>query len=336
MLPTKLAREKRVLSAARLATAGHVQVQQLSEACAGFFLLVATQQSVLFDQFETVRRAVCQMSPPPLSLPSEAAAVSTFWPPQSMLNMVPTEPPILSTFWPTARLGAIARQPCEGGIAPDPLSRFAPLEKVWIESFHKSFAFFDTLQHSFSGIAANAPFDAAATVSEMECIRAEAAIGVDRYADRVLPSEAARFDPAELHFTETLVQMLLLLVRACPAGMGCFERSRHSWAASEPFGKFDAQKLNEFIGRQKFIIEREPERTLATLPDRLVSSSDRRRALAVVQQIAGPILQGGEPEVTDLWAQLTALLTPARPRSTVEVTGEPCDRRSLALSDIAD
>jgi hypothetical protein len=337
MLPTKLAREP-VLSADRLATAGDVQVRQLGEACAGFFLLVATQQCVLFDQFETVSRVVCQMSQPPRNLPPEAAALSTFWPTPSMLNNG-AEPQILRPFWPTAKSDTT---PASASTVPqDPLSRlgfpFTALEKVWIESFHKSFAFFDTVQRSFSTTAAEAAFDPAVAVSEMQCIRAEGAIAVEPCADAaVSPPQDAAFDPAELHFGETLVQMLLLLLRASPRGLLCFEQSSHSWAACEPFKKFGIRKLNEFIGRQKFILEREPERTLATLPDRLTSPSDRRRALETVALIAGPILQRGEPKVTDLWARLAALLTPAGARSTVEITKEPCGRSSLALREIAE
>ncbi len=337
MLSTNLAVEKHVLDADRLARAGNVQVQQLSEACAGFFLLMATQQSVLFQQFETISRAVRQMSQP-LGISPQAAAVPSFWQAQAMADRTTCQVQ-RSTVWladvPIAMVSQRPEELLSQGLASLGLP-LLPLDRAWIDGFQEGFKLFDRLHQSFSGFDGNQSFDPATTVSEADCISAEALNRVDRRGGAGLPPEEARFDPTELNFAETLVQMLLLIVRAGKDGMSRFERLRPSLTASEPFKKFGSRKLNEFIGRQKFIIDREPERALATLPDRLVSPSERHQALDIVRRIAGFMLEDSEPEMADVWDKLSGLLATSPARSAVEITTRPCGRQAVTRREIAD
>jgi hypothetical protein len=335
MLSTNLALEKHVLDADRLTLVGNVQVQQLGAACAGFFLLMATQQSVLFQQFETIRSAVRQISQPVLGISPQAVAVPTFRHAQARPDRVPT--PAASELqggiiWPTDVSIAMVSQRSEEVLSQGFASLgfpLAPLDSVWIDGFREVFNLFDGLHRSFGGIDGNRSFDPATTVSETDCIGAEALNGLDRRAGAGLPPEDARFDPAELTFAETLVQMLLLVVRAGKDGMDRFERLTPALTASEPFNKFGTRKLNEFIGRQKFIIDREPDRALATLPDRLVSPSQRRQALDVVRRIAGFMLEGSEPGMADVWDKLSSLLTTSPARSAVEITTRHCENQPM-------
>jgi hypothetical protein len=189
------------------------------------------------------------------------------------------------------------------------------LEKIWCDSVGQGLQLIESLQHSLRETEV-ALFEG---ISEDE----NEALPPAGQPTGAVPRQCARsqlspYDPAELQFVETLVGMLLLLVNAAPAEENYLRQITGALAATEPFRKFDHGMLSQILGRQMFIIEREPDRALATLPDRLPNPSDRRRAVDIVDRLAGWTWRNGDPGVLDLWHRMSGLLV-TQPRSTVEI-----------------
>lgn len=121
-------------------------------------------------------------------------------------------------------------------------------------------------------------------------------------------------------FAEAVIRMLILIA----ASRGSvredrLERSARVMAKDEPFASLGAERRNAIIRDQSLIVEFERERALATLPLLLAMPEDRKKAIKVVEFIAGSI-EEMEPETIQVLQQFH------------EALGFP----TLALTDVTE
>jgi pimeloyl-ACP methyl ester carboxylesterase len=113
---------------------------------------------------------------------------------------------------------------------------------------------------------------------------------------------------AEGGYAEAVVRMMILLARA----RGGVRRSRLARSQAlltgeSPFAELTAAARQALIREQTLIVEVAPEEALASLPALLPEAADRRRAIEVVEAVAGPEDELGEPAQAML-ARLRAVL----------------------------
>lgn len=89
-------------------------------------------------------------------------------------------------------------------------------------------------------------------------------------------------------FAEAVIRMLILLAHSrSSVRRDRLERSNHVLTTTEPFASLGAEKRNKLIHRQSLIVDFEPDQALLTLPQLLVNPEDRRRAMAICEEIVG-------------------------------------------------
>jgi hypothetical protein len=126
---------------------------------------------------------------------------------------------------------------------------------------------------------------------------------------------------------ETIIRMLLLVCRAAQPSPGeCFRKVYAHLETMQPFSSCAPRRLSELINRQAFIIDREPERARAVLPDLLQHSSDRRLALEVVFRLTALAGADEQVAVAQTCRELRMLL-PVGPKTGVMLTTVPLPRR---------
>ncbi len=91
-------------------------------------------------------------------------------------------------------------------------------------------------------------------------------------------------------FEEAVIRMLIVLAGARGAvRRDRLERSAHVLRMEQPFASLGAEKRAALIREQTIIVEFARDRAIATLPDLLAKKADRRRAIEVVEFIAGAV-----------------------------------------------
>jgi hypothetical protein len=126
---------------------------------------------------------------------------------------------------------------------------------------------------------------------------------------------------------ETIIRMLLLVCRAAqPSPDECFQKMCGYLETMQPFNSCAPQHLSGLINRQAFIIDREPERARAALPDLLQHSSDRRLALEVVTRLTALTGADAQAAVVQTCRELRMLL-PVGSKTGVTLTTVPLPRR---------
>lgn len=117
-------------------------------------------------------------------------------------------------------------------------------------------------------------------------------------------------------FAEAVVRMLVLAARA----RGSVRRSRLQRAdevldATEPFASMKPKHRTRIVHRESIIATFEPEAALHALPKLLPMEADRRRALALCYEIAGPVDEM-TPEVVAMFERFAATLGVDNPAAT--------------------
>ena len=99
------------------------------------------------------------------------------------------------------------------------------------------------------------------------------------------------------------------------------ERSSRILTRDEPFASLGAERRAALIREQSIIAEFEPERAIETLPNPLSSSEERRKAIDVVEYIAGSV-EEMEPRTLEILQRFHAALNLPLVTSTL-VTHDP-------------
>ena len=137
--------------------------------------------------------------------------------------------------------------------------------------------------------------------------------------------ERTRKDPKELRFLpevqaillgidrggfeEAVIRMLVLLAESRGAGIrrDRLERSSKVLTKDEPFASLGSDRRTALIREQSIIAEFEPDRAIETLPDLLPGPDERRKAIEVVEYIAGS-MEEMEPRTLKLLQRFHAAL----------------------------
>jgi len=115
---------------------------------------------------------------------------------------------------------------------------------------------------------------------------------VDHVQDQMHDLDSMRLEAREQlevgGLAEGVVRGLLLMARAS----GSVRRSRLARSSellhsAEPFASMDDQERSEMIRQQSTIVELLPDDALATLPKLLSNAANRKKALAMVEEVAG-------------------------------------------------
>ena len=109
-------------------------------------------------------------------------------------------------------------------------------------------------------------------------------------------------------FAAAVIRMLILLAKSRGAvRRDRLERSNRMLATIEPFASLRPKKLTRLIHRQSIIADFEFDQAIATLPKLLTDPSERARAFALCEQIAGP-MEEMNPATVVLLNQFRTLL----------------------------
>lgn len=131
-------------------------------------------------------------------------------------------------------------------------------------------------------------------VTEHESLRR----GIDRDEDLRHKPEVlevlSRTDQGQ--FPEAVIRMLVLMAHARGSvRRSRLERSNAILRSHEPFAGLASETRARLISEQSLIVDLEPERALAALPKLLSDSDQRERAVALVEEIGGPLEEMNEP-----------------------------------------
>ncbi len=109
-------------------------------------------------------------------------------------------------------------------------------------------------------------------------------------------------------FADAVIRMLVLVAQSRRAiRRSRLERSNRMLREEEPFASLSSTERTQIIREQSLIVDFEPERALQTLVLLLPGRAERLRALALVEDIAGPVEEMA-PETLTMLAQLRAAL----------------------------
>lgn len=206
----------------------------------------------------------------------------------------------------TMQLGALAEMVRANRQPVAPSNPFIVMERAWANRVERGIDAWrdwrdgaqETAFHAVYGalsalnVAADSPtlFGAAEPVGETPDVRAA--------LDRV----------AVGGYAEAVVRMMILLAKA-RGGVrrNRLARSNTLLTTEEPFAHMTSSARQALIREQTVAVEMAPQEAFDTLATLLPNSADRRRALAVVADVAGPEEELGEP-ATVMLARLRALL----------------------------
>jgi pimeloyl-ACP methyl ester carboxylesterase len=109
-------------------------------------------------------------------------------------------------------------------------------------------------------------------------------------------------------FEEAVIRMLILMAESrATVRRDRLERSAKVLGHDEPFASLGSEKRAALIHQQSLIVEFEPMRALASLPDLLSDPTERQRAIEVVEFIAGAI-EEMEPATIQLLQRFHSVL----------------------------
>jgi hypothetical protein len=172
--------------------------------------------------------------------------------------------------------------------APD--NPFLALEKAWADGVERSIdawrdlrdASMETAFHAIYGGLAAVGVTGDDSAAEAETARRAVAIEPAQHAD-------ARARVAEGGYAEAVIRMMILLADA----RGGVRRSRLARSnalltTEPPFAGMSPMARQAMIREQTVIVTLMREEALSALPKLLPTAADRRKALAAVEQVAGP------------------------------------------------
>jgi len=117
-------------------------------------------------------------------------------------------------------------------------------------------------------------------------------------------------------FAAGVVRMLILLAQSRKeVRRSRLERANRMLMTSEPFASMAPKRRTRLIHRESLIVGLEPDAALETLPELLTTARERRRALDLCEEIAGPRAEMSEATIA-LLERLATLLGVAAPPGT--------------------
>ena len=109
-------------------------------------------------------------------------------------------------------------------------------------------------------------------------------------------------------FADGVIRMLILLAKSRKeVRRSRLERSNQMLLSMEPFASMKSKARTRMIHKETLIVGYEPEEALATLPDLIPEEGDRKRALELCEEIAGPREEMSR-ETIDLFNRLALAL----------------------------
>jgi hypothetical protein len=119
-------------------------------------------------------------------------------------------------------------------------------------------------------------------------------------------------------FPAGVIRMLIFLAHSRKGvRRSRLERSNKMLMSTEPFASMKPKHRTRLIHRENLIVSFEPEAAMAALPKLLKGKKDRRRALELCWDIAGP-REEMSPESQAMMARLAAALDQEAPQAEIE------------------
>jgi tellurite resistance protein len=237
-----------------------------------------------------------------LVTPTSAAAAVEWHPLRQQRNVLSDKNPLL------ARLPQLAEQVRATRRPAAPNNPFVQFERLWSDTVAQGLDWYRDVRDSgyelcFFGLfgspvakALGKPLQRRASDAPLEDLRA--LTDVQEALDRI----------EEGGFSAAVIRMLILLARSRGAvRRDRLERSNQMLATTEPFASLRPKKLTRLIHRQSLIADFEFDQAIATLPKLITDPAERTRALALCEQIAGPI-EEMSPATVALLNQFKVLL----------------------------
>jgi pimeloyl-ACP methyl ester carboxylesterase len=114
-------------------------------------------------------------------------------------------------------------------------------------------------------------------------------------------------------YAEAVIRMLILLAQARGSvRRSRLERSARILASAEPFADMAETARAKLIHEQTLIVDLEPEKAIAALPEMLAEAAERRAALDLVRSVAGPTLADIDPAALKMYHEFESLFGFAR------------------------
>ena len=137
-------------------------------------------------------------------------------------------------------------------------------------------------------------------------------------------------------FAEGVIRMLILMAHSRrEVRRSRLERSNQMLMTTEPFASMKPKTRTRLIHRESLIVGFEPEAAIAALPKLLPGEEDRRRALALCWDIAGP-REEMSPETLVLMERLAAVLGRSAALGHLEPPARPGSPEQTDRADQAD
>jgi pimeloyl-ACP methyl ester carboxylesterase len=138
-------------------------------------------------------------------------------------------------------------------------------------------------------------------------------------------------------FEEAVIRMLILMAESrATVRRDRLERSAKVLNHDEPFASLGAERRAALIHDQSIIVEFEPELAITTLPDLMPDIEDRKRAIDVVEFIAGAVAEM-EPKTIQLVQKfhsvlgLAALTLPVAAKDPLKVSARAADLSEVMI-----
>lgn len=181
---------------------------------------------------------------------------------------------------------------------------FLALERAWADGVERSIDIWRDWRDAWQESAFHAVYGALAAFGVADSASEQAAEGVTEALAETPDVRAALGRIAEGGYAEAVVRMMILLAKARGGVRRTrLARSNALLTTEQPFAALTAAVRQALIREQALVVELAPEEALAALTTLLPSAEERRRALDVVEGVAGP-----EDELGDRAAAMLARL----------------------------
>lgn len=202
-----------------------------------------------------------------------------------------------------AATAADPRKPLDAG------NPFLFAEKLWVTSVINALDFFRDWRDTVDESTFLSIYDSPAMIRFGEPFAFERT-RKDPKALRFLPEvQAILLGAARGGFEEAVIRMLILMAESrATVRRDRLERSAKVLNQDEPFSSLGPERRAALIHEQSVIVEFEPEMAIKTLPDLLTDKDERRKAIEVVEYIAGAV-EEMEPRTIQLVQRFHSVLS---------------------------
>lgn len=200
---------------------------------------------------------------------------------------------------------------------------FFALQNIWADSVENALDAYRDVRDAFKELA----FVSMYTTPWMQAIGEEELRRRASLSDNTEVDLRARAEVQEIlarasdgGFAEGVVRILIILAQA----RGTVRRTRLARSAqvltrSAPFDQLSEQARARLIHEQSVIVELEPEQALASLPDLITDPAERKRAIDLAIEIAGPTREEIDPAALVKLQEIEATFAAAQKAKPVAV-----------------